>query len=99
MIKPIGEKLSPILKEIEETLWDVEYRKPVQQSKYTEEGFRGAIKIFMSALMDKMWDYQEKNKLPQKERVKQAEESGQAIRALVKKYTGIDSHDFYKKKK
>jgi hypothetical protein len=99
MIKTIGKDISKSLVDIEEIIWDFEYDNPTQQFKYTKEGFRGAIKILMSNLLDKMWDYQKKNKVPQKEREKQAHESGQAIRALIKKYTGIDSHDFYKKKK
>jgi hypothetical protein len=98
MEKTIGQKLSPVLNEIEDTLWEFEYHQPTKQTKYTKKGFRSATKIFMSALMDKMWDFQEKNKLSQKEREKQAQESGESIRSLIKKYTGIDSHDLYKEK-
>ncbi len=99
MKKTIGEKLSPVLQEIEDTLWDFEYAKPNEQPKYTKEGFRGAIKIFMSGLMDKMWDHLEGKKTPQIIRERQAREAGRGLRALVKKYTGIDSHDLYKTEK
>jgi len=99
IMEAIGKSISPTLIEMESNIWGFEYSNPDKQYKYTKEGFRGAMKIFMSGVMDKMWDYQEKNKMPQKDREKQATEVGQSIRTLVKKYTGIDSYDLYKTKK
>jgi len=98
MIKPIGTELSPMLIEIEDLIWDFEYDNPKEQGKYSKEGFRGAIKIFMSALLDKMWDFQEENKISQEDRIKKAEEAGQIVRLFIKSYTGIDSIDLYKNK-
>ena len=92
----IGKDLSPVLNEIEEALWDFEFNKPGIQPKYTQDGIKGAIKIFSSVMLDKMWDYQEKNKTSQKKREQLAKEAGEAIRALFKKYTNIDSHNLYK---
>ena len=58
----IGKKISPILVEIENTLWEFESNKGVKP-EYTDEGFRSATKIFMSTIMDKMWELQEKENI------------------------------------
>lgn len=93
---PLGQKLSPILSELEDALWDFEYAYPNEPAKYSIIGFRGATKIFMSCLLDKMWERQENKLLSKEEREQQATEAGKEVRALIKKYTGIDSHDLYK---
>ncbi len=93
----IGEDISPILKEIEDTLWEFEANVGVQPL-YTEDGFRASIKIFLSAMADKMWDLQEKENMPMEDRALMGEKVGDSIRQLVKTFTDIDTHDFYKKK-
>jgi small-conductance mechanosensitive channel len=95
----IGKNLSEDLIIIEDIIWDAEYKNPNEQFKFTEEGFRASIKIFMANMLDKTWNLQEKNKLPQKERIKQAEEIGKALKDLVKKYTNINTLTLYKNKK
>jgi hypothetical protein len=54
----IGKKLSPILSEIESTLieFEINVAKPPE---YTDEGFRASVRIFLSAMLDKMWKLQE----------------------------------------
>jgi len=91
----IGQKLSVILEEIEDTLWEFEANdgKP---PGYTSNGFRAAIKIFMSALMDKMWELQQDEDLTLQDRINMASKAGEDIRALVKTYTDVDCHTFYK---
>lgn len=51
----IGKNISPILEEIEKTLWEFEINNQIKP-EYTIEGFRGAVKIFMSVIIDKMWE-------------------------------------------
>ena len=97
--KPVGQRLSPVLEEIEDMLWEFELFCPGIRPKYTTEGFRASIKIFASGLLDKMWIYEDKNKVPLKDRKRCAEKAGQDIRKIVKKYTGIDNYDLYNKKK
>lgn len=58
---------------------------------YTEEGFAGATKVFMSAMLDKMWELQERENMPQEAREQMAQELGQKIKELVKVYTDIDT--------
>jgi len=88
----VGEKLSEIFTEIEATLYEFHGTKP----NFTNEGFRGACKIFVDAVMDKMWDKQEKENKSLDDRLKEAEILGNKIRAIVLEHTGIDTHEFYK---
>lgn len=91
----IGQKLSPILNEIEQTIWDHEIQNGFKPG-FTNEGFRSAIKIFSSALMDKIFDLQTLENIPAAARLDMAKKCGDDIRQLVKTYTDIDTHDLYK---
>lgn len=95
MRESIGEKLSPILEEIEATLLEYEEQE-LGQPLYTEAGFRAAVKIFMSVVMDSLWNMQELADMPLDERLVMAEEAGLDIKKLIMKYTGIDTHKLYK---
>lgn len=90
----IGKRLSPILEEIETTLLEFEVNRG-EKPEYTIEGFRAATKIFMSAVMDKMWDVQERENMSIDDRVQMAEKAGNEIRKLIKVYTDIDTHSLY----
>lgn len=89
----VGEKLSPVLVEIEETLWESE-GKP----EFTFEGFRAATKIFMDVIMDKIWELQVDEKIDMETREAMAVKCGEDLRKLIKTYTNLDSFDFYNKK-
>lgn len=91
----IGEKLSPILTEIEDTLWEFEANRGLKPG-YTIDGFRSATKIFMSVLMDKIWELQSDEKIDMKDRMDMAEQCGKDVRNLIKTYTNIDTHELYK---
>ena len=91
----IGEKLSPVLKEIEDTLWEFEYDYPEIKPEYTTEGFRAACKIFMSAMTDKMFENIQVKGMIQKEAEIEAQQLGEELRKLVLTYTGIDTFDLY----
>lgn len=93
----IGQRLSPILEEIEDTLLEIEALgggKP----NFTEEGFRASIKIFMSTVLDKMWELQEKENMDIEIRQQMATKAGESVRQLVKTYCDIDTFDLYKEK-
>lgn len=96
----LGEKLNPILIEIENTIWDMDIRLDEgivrEPHNYSLDGFRAASKIFMSTLLDQMWKLQEKENIPQQDREKMAEKAGQSLREFIKIYTNIDTHDLYK---
>lgn len=91
----IGKKLSPVLVEIEDTLWEFEANSGTKP-EYTIDGFRSAIKIFMSVLMDKVWELQNNEKIPMEQRIEMVTKLGNDVRELVKTYTDIDTVDLYK---
>jgi hypothetical protein len=90
----IGKKIHPILSELEGAIIEYNYydgRKP----NYPVESIPAATMIFMSVLMDKMWEVQEFDKMDNVDREKMAEKAGEEIRRIIKTYTGLDSHNFY----
>ena len=91
----IGEKISPILEEIELALWEFE-ASIGDKPNYSEGGFRAAIKIFMSAMMDKIWELQSDENMSMEDRVNMVQKCGEDVRKIVKTYSNIDTHDLYK---
>lgn len=91
----IGQKISPILEEIEMALLEFEVHV-AQPPQYTTEGVRASIKLFASTMLDKMWNFQNEHNMPQDVREDMAERFGQELHKLIKDYTGIDSTDLYK---
>lgn len=63
----------------------------------TPDAFRASVKIFMTALMNKMWYLQEAEGMDIADRANMAEQAGGALRALIKTYTGVDTFDMYSK--
>lgn len=96
----IGEKLSPVLNEIESAIVDFncfisEHPHLGLKPNYTDSGFRAAIQIFISALMDKMFDLQMKEDIPLESAKAMAFKAGDEIRKLVKIYTNVDTTKFF----
>lgn len=91
-----GEKISPVLVEIENTLWefDLNVSKPAE---YTDDGFKAAVKIFFSAMMDKLWKLQQEENMPIPDRYVMSNKMGEEINRLIKIYTNYNTKDFYKK--
>ncbi len=92
--KTIGYKISPVLCEIENTLLEFEANIGIAP-EYTNEGFSAAIKIFTSALMDKIWNLQNDENMDMQDRTNMVQKVGDDISKLVKTYTNIDTHEFY----
>lgn len=90
----IGKELSDIFSKVANTLWRFEVDLGMKPG-YTEEGFKGGIKIFMSVLMDKIFELQEDEDLSIEDRMNMATKAGEDIRKLVKTYTGLDTKNFY----
>ncbi len=90
----IGEKISPVLSEIEKALWEFEYNSGAKP-EYTDDGFKAGIKIFISVLMDKMRDLQINENMDKETCLNMAQKAGEETRKLVKTYTNIDTHDLY----
>jgi len=91
----IGEKLSSVLSEIESALIEFE-ANVARPPEYTNEGFRAAVRIFLSAMLDKMWKLQEDEEIDINTRADMAEKLGNELRNIVRIYTNIDTHNLYK---
>ena len=93
--KTIGQKLSPILEEIEATLIDHSAYNG-DKPDFTDAGFRAGVKIFMDVMVDKMLEVQMNEKKTIEESLKEVELMAYSIRSLILQYTKIDTHDLYK---
>jgi len=93
---PYGEALI----EIEKGLWEHDFRVAdgiAEPYEYTDEQFRASLKIFMEALLWKM--YEKMGGLDIEKGCADAKKIGEALRGLVLEFTGIDSHKLYDKYK
>jgi len=90
----LGEELNPILLEIEEHIFANEAEE-LGNPNYSIEAFRASVKIFVSAIMDKMWELQVSENISMEDRCKMVFNVGNEIRKLVNTYTGIDTHKLY----
>ena len=59
---------------------------------YSNRDFINTTIIFQTALMDKMFDSQDYDKMNIEDRVKMAQSCGLALRKLIHTYTGLDTH-------
>ena len=94
----IGEKISPVLEEIDNACWDFKLAQPNTKPDFTTNGFRAAISIFMFAMMDKSFENMEIKGLTQAEANLESTKLGQELRQMVLQYTGIDTFDLYSDK-
>lgn len=91
----LGQKLSPILTELEGLIWDSEVYAPGVRPEYPPEAVRAAVKVFASVLLDKQWEKHEKDGDSQADRERMALLAGTAIHKLVLDLTGLDSKKMY----
>lgn len=91
----LGAWLAPTLEQIEDTLWSYELYVPNMPPQYSDDSFRAIIKLFMSAMMDKIWALQEGEEMESEDRLAMVEKCGKEIGSLIKIYTNIDTHNLY----
>ena len=70
----------------------VQASEGAQKPDYSNRDFMNALIIFQTALMDKMYDNQEFDRMPMKERGEMAKSCGEELRRIVFTYTGLDTH-------
>jgi len=59
---------------------------------YSNRDFMNTLLIFQTALMDKMYDNQNFDKMDLENRMKMAVKCGEDLRKLIHTYTGLDTH-------
>ena len=94
MKNTIGEKLSPVLAEIEETLWENE-AKQIGRPNFPAEGGQGAFKIFSAVIMQGIYKNAEYIGMDIRDKIKMVESFSSDLRKITKKYANIDPRDFY----
>lgn len=88
-------KLTPILKELHDFLWEQHAELPGYHSGFDEEDLVYCTKIFMSALSEVMFANRDKNR-DFNFHTAQAVHVGSTIHELVMQTTGYDLKSFYK---
>ena len=59
---------------------------------YSNRDFMNAVIIFQTALMDKLWDNCDFDKMKFEDRCNMGTACGQELRKLIHTYTGLDTH-------
>ena len=83
----------PILEEIAMGMLETAETKP----NYSDDAMINACFIFLSVLMDKIYDNQNYDKMNLEDRLKMAESAGKDLRKLIHTYTGLDTHKLVEK--
>lgn len=86
-MQKIGQRISPILKEMNDTLWEYEAHHPGVRMGWSDQDLNYATKIFMCVLMDRMFEYNEGDG----ERLRLADEAGKTMRSLIRHWTTLDT--------
>ena len=94
-IIPLGESLKPLLLIIENAIWSYESNNPTIPG-FDDEAFRAVIKIFMTALIERIWTLQENENMEFDDRLKMVLKAASDIQHLIKVYTNINTKDLYK---
>jgi hypothetical protein len=92
---PIGQRLKPILNLIENALWDYECKNECVPD-FDDEAFRSIIKLFMAALIERVWKLQEKEDMSMDDRIAMGQAAAKDIHKLIKVYANLDTLELYK---
>lgn len=97
MSKQYGKEITPILKEISDSMWEIDARSDPEAYEFPDLVMVYSAKIMMNVMMDKMWANQEAVNTPLEERVANAENLGNQFRQLMLEHLGVDMHEEIKK--
>ena len=89
----IADNISPVLIQIEESLW-IYQAKINGKMNWSTDAFRAAVKIFMTIFMDKMYDAK-KDEMSQVEMLDYVENAGNTFNAFIIEHTGINTRELY----
>lgn len=89
----IGQRLTPILEEIENAIWEWEAMF-MGKPDFGPNAMRAAAKIFAAVLLEKSWELMEREDVEDRDAM--GIQMVMDLRKLIKTYTGIDTEDLYK---
>jgi hypothetical protein len=97
-LKSLPNPFKEILLELEMALWEHDERveQGVAPYEYDDETFRACTKVFMSAMMWKLYAEQNRLNLPIDKREAEAYNVGVELKTLIKNWTHINTEDLYK---
>ena len=90
----IGKHISPILSEIEATLWESECHTDLPP-EFTDDAFKSALKIFMAVSTERIYKLQKSERMPLNDACNMVESFGIKLSQLVKTYIDIDTKSLY----
>ena len=96
-MKSLGEKLEPILIELEGILGEHDILA-LTKPNYTDDGFRAVTRLFLHVLLDKMYSLQDIDGMSIDQRCDMANKCGGEFRKLIKTYCDIDTFELFKQK-
>lgn len=85
----IGEKITEILEDIEILIWTME-EDDYGPIDFKYSALRSSVKIFITTVLVEMHNLQERENMPEEDRVNMAKSLGTDIKKIVKIYTGRD---------
>jgi len=97
MSKHYGAKITPVLKEISDSLWEIDSREQQQAYEYCDSALNSAVKIMMNVGLDRMWSDFEALETDKESRLNLVEDFGAELRMLIIKHIGVDMHEEIKK--
>lgn len=92
-----GEKLAPILKEIETAIWEHNANFEGERPLYPDEAMRSAACIFIDVLIDRMFAKQEKDGKPLKACEQEVTSVGRMLYETIKTCTGLCLHELQRR--
>lgn len=96
MNQSFGQKLHPILQELNDALWEREANMPNTPHDFSENDLLFASKIFTAVLWDFLHKKQEAEGTCMDDNLEEVRQAGVTIRALVFQFTGKDPHKLIK---
>lgn len=97
MSKHYGEHITPLLKELSDSFWEIDAREGREPYEFGDSALNSAAKIFSAVVLDRLWLNQERDDVPLEERLSQAQSMGEDIRQFILTHLGVDMHEEIKK--
>lgn len=92
-----GRHITPVLKEISDSLWEIDARENQEPYGYGETALNSASKIMTSVCMDRMWADFETHGTSMESRMNIVTAFAEDFRELIKTHLGVDMHEEIKK--
>lgn len=79
---------------MEDEIWDYE-SLTLGHHGFDSEALKATAKLFAAALMDKMYELQELEKMDMEDRIAMGRKMGEELRRIVWAYTNVDTKELY----